>query len=73
MYTFNDDHKYNFRILARHQTSMTAKEKEFFGKIFSWCQETGKVSYKQLVVVGRLYKKYVQRGQYVEHNWRIWR
>ncbi len=61
------------KLFTRSFMDMTASEQEMFVGIGSWCADTGLVSYRQLQVVGFLYKKYLQDGEYVHHNWKIWR
>lgn len=73
IYTFDENHKENFAILLRHVEDMTPSEATIVVGINAFAHRTGKVSYKQLQIVGIVYKRLVQRGRYSDHNWKIWK
>jgi len=52
--------------------SMTEEEVLLLQGISEWITKTEKATWKQLSVLGRLYKRYLQDGEYVHHNWTIW-
>ena len=59
--------------LTRHIDDMTVTERELLYGIGEFMVKTNKVTFRQLQVLGKLYKSYVNDGCYVFHDWLIWR
>lgn len=59
--------------LYKKLDDMSQSDREIFQGITSWVVDKNKVTKKQLSVLGRLYKRYLQDDEYVHHNWKIWK
>ena len=58
------------RLLKRDD--LKSSERTFVAGVQKFGIKSGKISYKQQVILGKIYYKYVQRGEYKHHNWTIW-
>lgn len=58
------------RLLKR--SDLTDGDRKFTAGVQAFGIKSGKISYKQQQILGAIYKKYVQRGEYKHHNWTIW-
>lgn len=52
---------------------MEARDRKLVEGIGRFTLRTGKISFRQMQVLGRIYKRYLQDDQYQHHNWKIWR
>lgn len=52
---------------------MSQSDRLYLEGISQWVTTTNKVTLKQLQVLGRLYKRYLQDDEYVHHNWKMWK
>jgi hypothetical protein len=70
IYTYCDKINSVVERLLRHDLSRS--ERQFVQGIQDIGLVDKRISYRQLQVLGAIYKKHVQRGQYKHHNWPIW-
>ena len=55
-----------------YECDMSDLDRECLEGISRWVTTNQVVTLRQLQVLGRLYKRYLQNGEYVHHNWVIW-
>jgi len=59
------------RLLRKDQLS--SSERKFVAGVQKHGIKTKTISWRQMQVLGFIYKKHVQREEYVHHNWTIWK
>ena len=59
------------RLLKRDD--LTSSERKYVAGVQKHGIKTKKISYSQMRILGCIYKRYVQRGQELHHNWTIWK
>ena len=73
VYTLDDCLRRDLAKLYNTIDEMNKKDKSFVEGVGRWSSQSGKITHKQLVVLGRIFKRYLQDGEYFHHNWSIWR
>ena len=71
-YTFTEDFELiTNRLLTKDQLSTS--ERKMVAGIQKFGIKTKTISYRQMQVLGFIYKKHVQHDEYKTHNWTIWK
>ena len=71
-YTFSEDFELiTNRLLTKDQLSTS--ERKFVAGVQKHGIKTKTISFNQMRVLGCIYKKHVQRDEYMSHNWTIWK
>jgi len=73
IYQYTKELSDSFSKLLNHLEEMSPKERTLVEGIGAFGVKSGKISYRQLVTMGRIYKKYVHEEEYVHHDWKIWK
>lgn len=58
--------------LKTHFKGDRSKDARFVRDVHRFGQDSGKLTRGQLRVLGFIYKRHINNGQYVHHDWAIW-
>ena len=71
--TYSFDDKFDLICNRLLNKQLSTSDRTFVAGVQKFGIKSGKITYKQQVILGAIYKKYVQRNSYKHHNWSIWK